>query len=48
VLLLHDATKLPKKQIGYMLNALETLEQTYLKPSSAQLTAAAARRTMGR
>lgn len=33
ILLLQDATGLGKKQIGFVLNALEQLEQSHLKPA---------------
>lgn len=32
ILLLHHATKVGKKDIAYILNALPELERTYLKP----------------
>lgn len=32
ILLLHDATKIGKRQIEYVLNALGQLESNYLKP----------------
>jgi hypothetical protein len=34
ILLIHDATKLPRRQIEQVLNALESLETAYLKPRS--------------
>lgn len=32
ILLLQDATKLGKRDIAYVLNAMDSLEATYLKP----------------
>jgi MinD superfamily P-loop ATPase len=32
ILLLHDATRIGKRDIGYVLNALDRLEELYLKP----------------
>lgn len=36
VLLLHDATRVGKRHIEYVLNALERLEEQYLKPVPAK------------
>lgn len=32
IVLLHNSTKLPKREIEYVLNALSRLEADYLKP----------------